>query len=1014
MGEARSKLRRSSTSAPRPERTKRAPSARAKAQSEPEAPEQPTSRFGTHGELIRFLRSLAVSDAFAQLMCAGSDVVAKGTLSSGALLLADGQGDHLVAHWDPTGIVVLGFDHIGAGSEWELPLDQRNPGQHLVGVPPALAPLAERATDDGERLATEGLWIAAGEQGASGESMSLDVIPRLTGLGQGRTAREALEGMLARDPQTALAARAASVDGYTITAEDAELLLANASAQGAHLPPSDVKRAVAALARLGVTWKHALTQARPFAAASRAAREAASALPEPELRLLRAASTGDLEALKAALAEGANIDVALPDFVLPYYPSGATPLLVAIRSDQPEVAEHLLAAGANVEVHIDGGSGPESPLRRAAAQGDAAMVRRLLELGASVKTDTPYRVVLESVCCPLEHLRQGTAADYVEVMRLLLDSGAPLPNHGACGALMRIAERGGAVELWPRLHAAYVPDALPGPARAVDPADAPRVSTLLAEAARLLRGDTTAARRLLSEAWSLNPQPRLAEAAETLARWTRGPSPGHIVAGRDRIDGEATLASLSAALEAPPDPRAARELLGWLWTSDIYTSKTWIAKCEDAAAALLVHLRDLRFVESLAQHCALGRPNAPYPMRASLRAALSELRQTEPLPLGEADLEQLSAIEDALAERRHVPKRPGVHELYEAVYENPDDDAPRHALAERLLEAGDPRGEFIALQLARHTSGGVPTERERALLEEHGRRWLGEIDSILGPELEFERGFLVHAATAQKFNEHAAERHPLLASGQGTQREWSTVRRLSLWRHASIGAPSLLRGSRLRGVRELVDVGHGSLGDLAASGPRPLARLELAKARALGWWTFFARELNAIPDFAPSLESLRMPAENGKLAWVRRFLERLPALRSLSVAVDASLGELAALGLERGLAEVRWLGKVDVGVDLATGTIEVSFPGTLAPSFADLANEQVRSARKLGLERLVVRTPPRAKAEARPKRGAPVLTRRSERVDLEPLVECADDLGLELALEPHRDDCFAPNPTRAE
>lgn len=971
------------------------------------------SRFGTHDDLRRFFRALAVDGALAQLSAGPTDVVASGTLSAGTLLLADGQGDHLLAHWDATGLVVLGFDHIGAGSEWELPLDQRNPGQHLVGVPAELAQLAERATDDGERLATEGLWIAAGEQGASGESMWLDVIPRLTGLGEGCTAREALEGMRSRGPRAELVARIASAESYAITAEDAALLLGDLSAGGAQLAPRDVKRTVAALARLGVTWKHALTQARPFAAAFEAARQAASALPEPDLALLRAASTGDLAAAKAALAAGANIEVALKERAMPFYPEGATPLLVAIRSDQREVAEHLLAAGANVEVHIDGGSGPESPLRRAAAQGDAAMVRRLLELGASVKPETGYRGVLESVTCPLEHLRQGTPGEYAEVLRLLLDAGAPLPGDGYCAALVRLAKRSGAVDLVPRLRRLYAEDALPGPARAVDPADAPRVSALLTEAARLVRGDSVAALRLLVEAWALNPEPRLAGAAETLARRTRGPSPGYIVSTRERIDGEATLELLSAALEAPPDPRAAREILGWLWTSDIYSNETWLAKCEDAAAALLVHTRDLRFVESLAQHCELGRPVSHFDVRASLSAALVELQTTKPLPLGEADLEQLAAIEDVLAERKHVAKRPDVHTLYGAVYEHPDDDAPRHALAERLLEAGDPRGEFIALQLARHASGGAPSEREKALLDEHGRRWLGEIDAILGPELAYERGFLVQAATAQRYNEHAAERHPLLASGQGTQIEWCTVKRLSLWRHASVGAPSLLRGSRLRGVRELIDVGAGSLSELASGGPRPLRRLELARARVLGWWNLSARELDAIPDFAPSLESLRMPAEKGGLRWLRRFLERLPALRSLSLAVDASLGELAALGRARGLAEVCWLGAVDLRVDFATRTLEVSFPGRLVPSLVDLADEQARSARKLGLERLVVRTPPRAKSKARPKR-APVLERRSERVDLEPLTECADDLGLAFALEPHRDDCFAPNPTRAE
>ncbi len=52
---------------------------------------------------------------------------------------------------------------------------------------------------------------------------------------------------------------------------------------------------------------------------------------------------------------------------------------------------------------------------------------------------------------------------------------------------------------------------------------------------------------------------------------------------------------------------------------------------------------------------------------------------------------------------------PTTRALFAEVYARPDDDAPRLVLADHLLELGDPRGEFLALQLAK----GKPTPSAR-------------------------------------------------------------------------------------------------------------------------------------------------------------------------------------------------------------------------------------------------------------------------------------------------------------
>lgn len=79
-----------------------------------------------------------------------------------------------------------------------------------------------------------------------------------------------------------------------------------------------------------------------------------------------------------------------------------------------------------------------------------------------------------------------------------------------------------------------------------------------------------------------------------------------------------------------------------------------------------------------------------------------------------------------------------MNSLFTAVYAAPDDLQPRAMLADALQERGDPRGDFIALQLARPTAD---TEaRAAALLDEHGAAWLGELAPLL-TQVGWERGF---------------------------------------------------------------------------------------------------------------------------------------------------------------------------------------------------------------------------------------------------------------------------------
>jgi uncharacterized protein (TIGR02996 family) len=92
--------------------------------------------------------------------------------------------------------------------------------------------------------------------------------------------------------------------------------------------------------------------------------------------------------------------------------------------------------------------------------------------------------------------------------------------------------------------------------------------------------------------------------------------------------------------------------------------------------------------------------------------------------------------------RAVTPTRRGdLGELLAQVYARPADDALRAVYADALLEQGDPRGEFIQLQLRPKLT---PAERARmkALLGKHEQTWSRPLNAVLEGR-KYERGFLV-------------------------------------------------------------------------------------------------------------------------------------------------------------------------------------------------------------------------------------------------------------------------------
>jgi uncharacterized protein (TIGR02996 family) len=209
----------------------------------------------------------------------------------------------------------------------------------------------------------------------------------------------------------------------------------------------------------------------------------------------------------------------------------------------------------------------------------------------------------------------------------------------------------------------------------------------------------------------------------------------------------------------------------------------------------------------------------------------------------------IKTIDEAL--RRPTPAAADRATLLAAIYREPDNLAARLVYADALLDDGDVRGEFITLQCAR-ARGAPPTPRERKLLADHERLWLGDIEPyLLQQGVAYRHGFVAEAELAQR----AFDRPPI-------ETEWQTLERLEL---GPAWGPILVRWlAGLPNLRQVMNFYAGDLTWLVAKG-------------SVAWTTLGVRGLDA--------SSCRLLGEGSAT---------LPALCEL----ELELGELSTEMLE--------------------------------------------------------------------------------------------------------------------
>lgn len=211
-----------------------------------------------------------------------------------------------------------------------------------------------------------------------------------------------------------------------------------------------------------------------------------------------------------------------------------------------------------------------------------------------------------------------------------------------------------------------------------------------------------------------------------------------------------------------------------------------------------------------------------------------------------------------------------VEALYRAVFAAPADDGPRLVLADALMEQGDPRGEFISLQMQSPRSQRSE-RRMQKLLERHRALFLRRLGAVVMPDAaqRWEKGFLTEASV-------------VLHGDQLETPDWATVRKLEV---LFGGTPPLeLASVHMRSLQEI------SLAPLEAvpvlfdaDGPLSVESVALQGPAELQSWPTREVELIGRARSLPSLTrlTLRCHAPNftsAEWVWTMPLLSRLKSL----------------------------------------------------------------------------------------------------------------------------------------
>jgi uncharacterized protein (TIGR02996 family) len=291
-----------------------------------------------------------------------------------------------------------------------------------------------------------------------------------------------------------------------------------------------------------------------------------------------------------------------------------------------------------------------------------------------------------------------------------------------------------------------------------------------------VRGEAYAEALTLAVArWGKSRAPSLAALVDRLSERAPAGAPeivSYDFAAAKLSDAEDVVAS-SARLK--PDPRVAGRLTALLLAppfTSLGSRGLWTPLLE----ALGDRHADPRTIDALAPVSGeytrvFGATKMGEQMARGVNRLLDGLRARFVDVTDDDEAKALLEAMPAAAPPKPASKPSSGDDLLAAIYANPDDDQLRLVYADWLLERGDPRGEFIALQFRKHRGEALSEadhKREAQLLKKHTKDWLCPIYGVTRKDDNvLARGFL-EACVFQPRNPASA----LAADHPG----WATVR----------------------------------------------------------------------------------------------------------------------------------------------------------------------------------------------------------------------------------------------
>lgn len=430
---------------------------------------------------------------------------------------------------------------------------------------------------------------------------------------------------------------------------------------------------------------------------------------------------------------------------------------------------------------------------------------------------------------------------------------------------------------------------------------------------------------------------------------------------------------ITAMQEWPTHPLLSRAIVGW-WetffvTVPVEPLSTLLERHADPAVS--ARLTALAPTPRAAAKW-VGRHNAP-----RLLALVATSTEWKAAPCSEEEASLVDRLAQLAKPAEATAPADDLAALFSKVHAHPEDDAVRALVADALASRGDPRGEFISLQLLR--ADAVPSKRERQLEDEWRDTWLGRLAPCFRKGVRFSRGFPAEGAYEK--------------GGDPSWPEWATFEALDFSPASGFisgGAPLLVHG-RFPLLEKVVGLGRPAL-DLTNG----VNLLSLTQTR---WTTlgvqcvegfFHAAEQLFTPERFPSVEVFELGPVPGwtrcwdplvarvtQLPWFRQVkqLEVCAGPSGVTAALQANVEQVTVRDVNE-LASAKWTPRV--------GRLELSIH-RVAPRSAELPALALQLLDRDALREVSLTLP-------RCKRAGAVLTSGRQRLDVAPLVTSLEAL----------------------